>query len=113
MDKDIYDYLKEDGLDNKEIDYIENKNGNIYYINLGYAIRIIDFLESKGCSKEYIIKLLVNNPYMITEVEARLTALDEIYLNRLLFNKEELKYLLLNNYNTYTISPGVYYKFMY
>ena len=105
MDKDIYDYLKEYGLDNKEIDYIENKNGNIYYINLGYAIKIIDFLESKGCSKEYIIKLLVNNPYMITEVEARLTALDEIYLNRLFFNKEELKYLLLNNYNTYTISP--------
>lgn len=105
MDKEIYEYLRKYGLSDKEIDYIEDENDNIFYINLGYAIKIINFLESKDLEKNEVKQILINNPYMITVGKERLALLTNIYDNQLKLTKEELKYLLLNNPNIYNVSP--------
>lgn len=105
MDKEIYDFLRNYGLLDAEIDYIEDNNINIFYINIGYAIKIISFLESKGLTQEEVKRTLLDNPYMITVGEQRLELWNEIYDRELQLTNEELKNLLLVNSQIYTASP--------
>jgi len=105
MIKEIYEYLSEYGFDSIEIDKIIKSNQNIYFSNVEEIKKNIKFLEEKFLEYDDILELIINNPFMLTEKNNRLEALDNIYNNILSFDYETLKLLLKNNSETYTISP--------
>ena len=105
MREEIYDYLHEYGFKAIEIDRIENRNDNMFFTSIGEVRKNITFLQEKGLEKEEIIKLVNYNPFMLTEKNNRLEALDKIYYEDLKLSNEELKELIKNNGYAYIISP--------
>lgn len=105
MIEEIYEYLSEYGFDPIEIDKIIKINQNIYFSNVEEINKNIKFLEEKYLEYDDIVELIINNPFMLTEKNNRLEALDTIYNNILSFDYEALKQLLKNNSETYTTSP--------
>ena len=101
----IYEYLSEYGFDSIEIDKIIKINQNIYFSNVEEINKNIKFLEEKFLEYDDILELIINNPFMLTEKNNRLEALDNIYNNILNFDYETLKLLLKKNSETYTVSP--------
>lgn len=101
----IYEYLSEYGFDSIEIDKIIKINQNIYFSNVEEINKNIKFLEEKFLEYDDILELIINNPFMLTEKNNRLEALENIYNNILNLDYESLKFLLKNNSETYTISP--------
>ena len=105
MREEIYEYLHDYGFSAIELDKIENENEEIFFTNISEVRKNITFLEEKYLESEDIINLVNDNPFMLTEKNNRLEALDEIYNGLLRFDYESMKELIRNNSETYTISP--------
>jgi len=105
MIEEVYDFLREYGFSKEEVNYFEDENEEMYFTNLVEVNKNIDFLINKGLNKEEIIKVFKFDPFMITVKNNRLEALDKIYLEDLNLNKDELKQLIINNPDTYIVSP--------
>ena len=105
MTEDVYDYLHAYGFSALDLDKMEKSNENIFFLTYEDARKIINFLEEKYLKEEDIINLINENPFMITEKNNRLEALDDIYYNVLNFDSDSLKEFIKNNSKAYTISP--------
>ena len=105
MQEQVYDYLREYGFTKEEVNNIEEVNEKMFFTSKEIVFSNIKFLTDKGLSKEEIIKLINNNPFMLTVGKNRLEYLDKIYLNILSLNNSELKNLIINNSDTYIASP--------
>lgn len=105
MCEEVYDFLRNYGFSKEELSYLEEINDNMYFTNLKEIIKNIDFLTNKGLTKEEILYVVKNNCFMLTEKNNRLEALDDIYINDLGLNNNLLKELIINNPDTYSISP--------
>lgn len=105
MREEIYEYLHDYGFSAIELDKIENENEEIFFTNISEVRKNITFLEEKYLESEDIINLVNDNPFMLTEKNNRLEALDEIYNGVLRIDYEAMKELIKNNSEVYTISP--------
>ena len=105
MREEVYNYLHEYGFSAIEIDKIEDTNDNMFDTNLKEIRKNITFLQEKYLDIENIIELVNENPFMLTEKNDRLEALDKIYNIELGLGYEELKDLMIKNSRTYTLSP--------
>lgn len=105
MQEQVYDYLREYGFTKEEVNNIEEINEKMFFTSKEIVFSNIKFLTDKGLSKEEIIKLINNNPFMLTVGKNRLEYLDKIYLNILSLNNDELKNLIISNSDTYIVSP--------
>ena len=105
MQEQVYDYLREYGFTKEEVNNIEEVNEKMFFTSKEIVFSNIKFLTDKGLSKEEIIKLINNNPFMLTVGKNRLEYLDKIYLNILSLNNSELKNLIISNSDTYIVSP--------
>lgn len=104
MKEDVYQYLHDYGFSSIELDKIEDRNENIYFTNISELRKNLTFLEEKYLELEDIINLVNDNPFMLTEKNNRLEAIEEIYA-RIGFDSESLKKILRSNSRAYTLSP--------
>ena len=104
MKEEVYDYLHEYGFSAIDIDKIEKENEEMFYTDISEVRKNITFLEEKYLESEDIINIINDNPFMLTEKNNRLEALDDIYNGILSFDYESLKTLIKNNPEAYTIS---------
>lgn len=104
MKEDVYQYLHDYGFSSIELDKIEDRNENIYFTNISELRKNLTFLEEKYLDLEDIINLVNDNPFMLTEKNNRLEAIEEIYA-RIGFDSESLKKILRSNSRAYTLSP--------
>ena len=105
MREEEYDYLHEYGFSAIDIDKIEKENEDMFYTDISEVRKNITFLEEKYLESEDIINIINDNPFMLTEKNNRLEALDDIYNGILSFDYESLKTLIKNNPEAYTVSP--------
>lgn len=105
MREEIYEYLHDFGFSAIELDEIENENEEMFFTSISEVRKNITFLEEKYLESEDIINLVNDNPFMLTEKNNRLEALDEIYNGVLRIDCEAMKELIKNNSEVYTISP--------
>ena len=105
MCEEVYDFLRNYGFSKEELSYFEEINDNMYFTNLKEINKNIDFLTNKGLTKEEILYVVKNNCFMLTEKNNRLELLDNIYINELELNNNLLKEIIINNPDTYSISP--------
>ena len=105
MREEVYDYLRNYGFSKEELRSFEDINDNIFFANLKEINKNIDFLTNKGLTKEEIIYIFKKNCFMITEKDNRLEALDNIYINDLGLSNNLIKEIIINNPDTYSISP--------
>lgn len=105
MREEVYDYLHEYGFSAIDIDKIEKENEDMFYTDISEVRKNITFLEEKYLESEDIINIINDNPFMLTEKNNRLEALDDIYNGILSFDYESLKTLIKNNPEAYTVSP--------
>ena len=104
MREDVYNYLHAYGFSSIDLDEIEQRNENMFYTNVSEVRKNITFLEEKYLNEEDIINIINENPFMLTEKNNRLEAIDKIY-SELGFDYEALKQLIKNNPKAYTLSP--------
>lgn len=104
MREDVYQYLHEYGFSSIELDKIEDRNDNIFFTSIKELRKNLTFLEEKYLDLEDIINLVNDNPFMLTEKNNRLEAIEEIYA-RIGFDSESLKKILRSNSRAYTLSP--------
>ena len=104
MREDVYNYLHNYGFSSIDLDEIEKRNENVFYTNVSEVRKNITFLEEKYLDEEDIINIINENPFMLTEKNNRLEAIDKIY-SELGFDYESLKQLIKNNSKAYTLSP--------
>ena len=104
MREEVYEYLKEYGFSAIEIDEIEKKNENMYFTNIDELRKNLNFLEEKYLEIEDIIEIINSNPFMLTEKNNRLEAIDDIF-GTLNIDYESLKEIIKKNPKAYTLSP--------
>ncbi len=104
MREEVYNYLHDYGFSAIELDSIEKANENMFSTNVSEVRKNISFLEEKYLDYEDIINLINDNPFMLTEKNNRLEAIDDIY-SSLQFDYESLKELIKSNPKAYTLSP--------
>ena len=105
MKEEIYEYLHDYGFSAIELDKMEKENEGMFFTDLTEIRKNITFLEEKYLETEDIINIINNNPFMLTEKNNRLDALDEIYNGKLLIDYESLKSIIKRNPEAYTSSP--------
>jgi len=105
MREEIYEYLHDYGFSAIELDKIEQENEEMFFTNISEIRKNITFLEEKYLESEDIIEIIIANPFMLTEKNNRLEALEDIYNGILKIDYESMKKLIKNNPETYTISP--------
>ena len=105
MPEEVYNYLKEYGFSNEELDNFEEENDKMFFASIDIVKNNISFLEGLGLNKEDIINILRINPFMITVGNNRITALNKIYYEVLGFTSDDIKSLILKNADLYTASP--------
>lgn len=105
MIEEVYNYLREFGFTKEEVNFFEDSNEKMFFTNINEVKKNISFLNNKNLTKEEVIQVFKKNPFMITVKDNRLNALDKIYLEELKFESNLLKELIINNPETYTLSP--------
>ena len=113
----VYYYLKEFGFNDKEIDFFEDENEDMFSTNNIEIEKNINFLFDKGLEHEEVLDVIRRNPDMLTVKNNRLEAYDKIFNNELdmdndkIFNNEldmdndMIKKLILSYPDTYVESP--------
>jgi len=103
MRENIFDYLKEYGFNKEDIYSFQNINDKLYFVDITLIINNIKFFENKGLSNTEIINIIKDNPYLLTIGTKKKEMLDNIYNS--IFNKEELKTLIIKYPDTYIENP--------
>ena len=104
MWKEVCYILNDLGLNNEQLIYIENSNDFIWKVSEEHAIRVIEFFRDKEMTDEEICKLLIDNPWTISENIRRFEILD-IMFDELDFSTEERKKIITFNSETYSSNP--------
>ena len=104
MREEVYNYLHDYGFSAIEINEIEKKNENMYFTNISEVRKNLNFLEEKYLEIEDIIEIINSNPFMLTEKNNRLEAIDDIF-GALNMDYESLKEIIKKNPKAYTLSP--------
>ena len=105
MKEEVYEYLHDYGFSAIEIDKKKKRNENIYFTNVSEIRKNITFLEEKYLDSDDIINIINSNPFMLTEKNNRLEALDSIYNGMLGIDYESMVKLIKSNPEAYTSSP--------
>lgn len=105
MREEVYDYLHDYGFNAIELNKIEKENEAMFFTSVSEVRKNIKFLEEKYLDNEDIVNIVNNNPFMLTEKDNRLEALDNIYSGLLRIDYESMIELIKNNPETYTSSP--------
>ena len=105
MKEEVYEYLHDYGFNALELDAIEKENEFMFYTNVSEIRKNITFLEEKYLDSDDIINIINSNPFMLTEKNNRLEALDSIYNGMLGIDYESMIELIKSNPETYTSSP--------
>jgi len=105
MKEEVYEYLHDYGFSALELDKIEKENEEMFFTNISEVRKNITFLEEKYLKTEDIINIINENPFMLTEKNNRLEALDEIYSGILKIDYESMIQLIKSNPEVYTVSP--------
>ena len=105
MKEEVYEYLHDYGFSALELDKIEKENEEMFFTNISEVRKNITFLEEKYLETEDIINIINENPFMLTEKNNRLEALDEIYSGILKIDYESMIQLIKSNPEVYTVSP--------
>ena len=103
MRENIFDYLKEYGFITEDIYRLQDINDKLFFVDISFVEKNINFLESKGLSNNEVIKVVNNIPYLLTIGSKKKELLDNIYNN--IFTKEELKRLIIEYPITYIVNP--------
>lgn len=103
MKENIFDYLKDYGFEKEDIFSFQDINDNLFFVDISLVRTNIKFFEDKELSKEEIIKVIKNNPFLLTIGSKKKELLDNIYYN--IFTKEELKNLIINYPDSYIVNP--------
>lgn len=103
MRENIFDYLKEYGFVKEDIYKLQDINDKLFFVDISFIEKNINFLESKGLSNNEVIKVVNNTPYLLTIGSKKKELLDNIYNN--IFTKEELKRLIIEYPITYIVNP--------
>ena len=103
MRENIFDYLKEYGFITEDIYRLQDINDKLFFVDISFVEKNINFLESKGLSNNEVIKVVNNTPYLLTIGSKKKELLDNIYNN--IFTKEELKRLIIEYPITYIVNP--------
>jgi len=105
MKEEVYNFLREYGFTKEEVKSFQEENEKMFFTTIKEITKNINFLENKNLSKEEIMIILKNNPFMITEKNNRLHYLDKIYVEDLKMDTNTIKELIIKNNETYTASP--------
>lgn len=105
MKEEVYQYLHDYGFSAIDLDKIENENEEMFFTTIKEVRKNITFLEEKHLESSDIINIINDNPFMLTEKNNRLEALDGIYSKTLGIDYESMKELMKTNSETYTVSP--------
>ena len=103
MKENIFDYLKDYGFEKEDIFSFQDINDNLFFVDISLVRTNIKFFEDKGLSKEEVIKVIKNNPFLLTIGSKKKELLDNIYCN--IFTKEELKNLIIKYPDSYIVNP--------
>ena len=103
MKENIFDYLKDYGFEKEDIFSFQDINDNLFFVDISLVRTNIKFFEDKEKSKEEVIKVIKNNPFLLTIGSKKKELLDNIYYN--IFTKEELKNLIINYPDSYIVNP--------
>lgn len=103
MRENIFDYLKEYGFSKEDIYWFQKVNDKLYFVDIILVANNIKFFEDKGLSCKEIIGVIKDNPYLLTIGSKRKIMLDNLY-NKI-FEKEELKSLIIKYPVSYTENP--------
>ena len=103
MKENIFDYLKDYGFEKEDIFSFQDINDNLFFVDISLVTTNIKFFEDKGLSKEEVMKVIKNNPFLLTIGSKKKELLDNIYYN--IFTKEELKNLIINYPDSYIVNP--------
>ena len=103
MKENIFDYLKDYGFEKEDIFSFQDINDNLFFVDISLVTTNINFFEDKELSKEEVIKVIKNNPFLLTIGSKKKELLDNIYYN--IFTKEELKNLIINYPDSYIVNP--------
>lgn len=103
MKENIFDYLKDYGFEKEDIFSFQDINDNLFFVDISLVTTNIKFFENKGLSKEEVIKVIKNNPFLLTIGSKKKELLDNIYYN--IFTKEELKNLIIKYPDSYIVNP--------
>ena len=103
MKENIFDYLKDYGFEKEDIFSFQDINDNLFFVDISLVRTNIKFFEDKELSKEEIIKVIKNNPFLLTIGSKKKELLDNIYYN--IFTKEELKNLIIKYPDSYIVNP--------
>ena len=101
----VYYYLKEFGFNDKEIDFFEDENEDMFSTNNIEIEKNINFLFDKGLEKEEVLDVIRRNPDMLTVKNNRLEAYDKIFNNELDMDNDMIKKLSISCPDTYVESP--------
>ena len=105
MKEEVYNFLREYGFTKEEVKSFQEENEKMFFTTIEEITKNIKFLENKNLTKEEIMTVLKNNPFMITEKNNRLDYLDKIYIEDLKMDTNTIKELIIKNNETYTASP--------
>ena len=103
MEEKVYEYLVGYGFTVEQIDFIEEKNENIYQVTTYHAEKIMEFLKTYNLTKEEIIKVVTSCPDLISQKKFNLDNIIKI-LNNLSFSTEEIANLLKYKTKIFTIN---------
>lgn len=101
----VYYYLKEFGFNDKEIDFFEDENEDMFSTNNIEIEKNINFLFEKGLEHEEVLDVIRKNPDMLTVKNNRLEAYDKIFNNELDMDNDMIKKLIISYPDTYVESP--------
>lgn len=101
----VYYYLKEFGFNDKDIDFFEDENEDMFSTNNIEIEKNINFLFDKGLEKEEILDVIRKNPDMLTVKNNRLETYDKIFNNELDMDNDMIKNLIISYPDTYVESP--------
>ena len=101
----IFDYLLEFGFTKEELRRFEDENSEMFEVDLKVVKDNIEFLFNKKLTKEEIIEVIKNDPFMLTDKKNRRDYYDKLYIDVLKLTDEEIKSLIKSNNDVYSASP--------
>jgi len=103
MLEEVHDYLIEYGFAENEISTIENNNDDVFLITPEELIHRIMDLDSKEIDKSTIIKIINNNPNILSVSNSEISEIDDLFIEELKFDLSELSQLIIKKPTLYNI----------
>lgn len=103
MRENVFEYLVDYGFNKDELSGFLKINEKLFFANLDNIKDNLTFLKNKELNDQEIIEVIKKECFLLTISLKKKELLDEIYYN--IFNKEELKQLIINYPTCYVVNP--------